>query len=254
MESGIYSITNKANNKIYIGQTFDLNRRKREHFSKLRGNKHQNSHLQYSWNKYGEENFKFEVLKKCSIEDMDNWEKWFISINKSYDERYGYNKDFGGNLGKVYTEESRRKMSENHYDCTGEKNPNYGKTRPQEVRDKISKTRIEKGVCKGEKNPFYGKTHSEESRKKISKNNMGRIAWNKGKKYYQIRGNKNPNARYTLWDNQKVHYHKTRGKSDLSKCFLLKYEGKDINVGGFIDFVSPTLINEFIEGSDTLAI
>ncbi len=260
MASGIYAISNNVNNKSYIGLTNNLNRRKREHFSKLRKNKHKNKHLQSAWNKYGEENFTFDVLKECEIDDLDNWEKWFISSNNSSNRKYGYNNELGGHHNKIISEETRKKMKENHYDCRGENNPNYGKVRPKSTREKISKTRIERGICKGEKNPFYGKTHSKESRRKISENNMGKTAWNKGKKYYQIRGNKNPNAIYTLWDNQKVHYHKNtmmRNNKDSpkpKKCFILKYEGKDVNIGGFIDFTTPQLIYDMIKGGDSLAI
>lgn len=255
MTSGIYSITNNVNGKIYIGQTNDLNRREREHFSYLRGNKHSNEHLQSAWNKYGEQNFTFNILKECPIENLDNWERWYISLNKSDDKQYGYNKDKGGNANKIVSEETKRKMRENHYECSGENNPNYGKPRPKEVREKISKTRIEKGIGKGKNNPFYNRKHTEESCRKISENNKGKTAWNKGIKYIQLRGMKNPNAKYELWDNQKVHYHKSRGNGlDIRKCFLLKYDGKDIRVGGFVDFVSPTLINDFIRECDELAV
>lgn len=56
----IYKITNKITNQNYVGQTIDINRRKRTHFNTLRSNTHDNPKLQASWNKYGEENFEFE--------------------------------------------------------------------------------------------------------------------------------------------------------------------------------------------------
>lgn len=59
---GIYSIINKANNKIYIGSTINLERRLKEHKRRLKYNNHTNTHLQYAWNKYGKECFKFEEL------------------------------------------------------------------------------------------------------------------------------------------------------------------------------------------------
>ena len=42
------------------------------HKAQLRGNYHDNPHLQNSWNKYGEENFKFEILEICNIEGLNN--------------------------------------------------------------------------------------------------------------------------------------------------------------------------------------
>jgi hypothetical protein len=38
MNSGIYGILNNINNKIYIGQSVNLSRRRREHFAVLRFN------------------------------------------------------------------------------------------------------------------------------------------------------------------------------------------------------------------------
>ena len=45
----------------------------------------------------------------------------------------------------------------------GDLNP----TKRREVRNKISKTRIERGVAKGKNNPMFGKTHTPEAIKKI---------------------------------------------------------------------------------------
>lgn len=62
---GIYSIKNKVNGKIYIGQSTDIIDRLRHHLSELRHNRHSNSYLQRSFNKYGEENFEFDVVEEC---------------------------------------------------------------------------------------------------------------------------------------------------------------------------------------------
>ena len=59
----IYKITNIINNKIYIGSAIDTYNRFSKHKSQLNKNKHHNSYLQNSWNKYGEQNFKFEIIE-----------------------------------------------------------------------------------------------------------------------------------------------------------------------------------------------
>lgn len=61
--SGIYKIINLQNNKYYVGSTKDFSRRKQTHFSKLKNNNHPNKHLQSSYNKYGFDNFKFEIIE-----------------------------------------------------------------------------------------------------------------------------------------------------------------------------------------------
>lgn len=68
--SGIYTITNKVTGKLYIGESLDIYRRWHdEHIPQLRKNRHYNKELQNDFNKYGEENFSFEVLERYSGND-----------------------------------------------------------------------------------------------------------------------------------------------------------------------------------------
>jgi len=69
MKSGIYKITNEINGKFYIGSTKDLNRRKKDHFRLLKKGVNHSVILQKAVNKYGIDNFKFEILVECS-EDL----------------------------------------------------------------------------------------------------------------------------------------------------------------------------------------
>jgi len=80
-KSGIYKIINLVNGKLYIGSAVDLKRRKREHWKEFRGKRHWNIYLQRSWNKYKEENFKFEVVEY--VEDKNKLierEQYWIDI------------------------------------------------------------------------------------------------------------------------------------------------------------------------------
>lgn len=68
--SGIYTITNKVTGKMYIGESLDIYRRWHdEHIPKLRKDLHYNKELQNDFNKYGEENFEFEILERYSGND-----------------------------------------------------------------------------------------------------------------------------------------------------------------------------------------
>jgi len=58
----VYSIQNTQNGKRYIGSTVNFPGRKRVHLWMLRHNRHHSILLQRSWNKYGEDCFKFEIL------------------------------------------------------------------------------------------------------------------------------------------------------------------------------------------------
>lgn len=94
MKKYIYKIINIKNGKIYIGQTKDYKRRFDEHTKLLSQNKHYNFHLQKSWNNYGEDSFKFEVIEYT--EDYNEREKYWISYYQSTDSSRGYNIMEGG--------------------------------------------------------------------------------------------------------------------------------------------------------------
>ena len=47
---GIYKIYNNLDNKVYIGQTKNLEKRFSQHIDHLRRNKHFNNHLQNAYN------------------------------------------------------------------------------------------------------------------------------------------------------------------------------------------------------------
>lgn len=62
---GIYCIKNIVNNICYYGSVSKASFKKRfsQHVNTLRSNRHENSKLQHSFNKYGENNFEFLILE-----------------------------------------------------------------------------------------------------------------------------------------------------------------------------------------------
>ncbi len=110
--TGIYSITNLFNNKIYIGWTSNFNNRKSKHFYELLNNIHKNQHLQKAFNKYGIENFKFEILEICALEYCLSQENYWANMLNVHNKNYGYNKRPTSPLGKtINTLEIRQKIS-----------------------------------------------------------------------------------------------------------------------------------------------
>ena len=121
--TGVYQIKNVVNNKIYIGSSNNLMRRIQGHKCILRKNKHHNCYLQRAWNKYGENNFKFEIVECCELEKITEREQYWIDFYKSYKRNIGYNID--ENVEHVFlSEEVKEKMKLNHADFTGSNNPN----------------------------------------------------------------------------------------------------------------------------------
>lgn len=89
---GIYEIRNFHNNKVYIGSSKDIGKRWNEHIGMLKSNKHHSRHLQYAWDKYGEELFKFSILKTTKNQnELFDLEQYFMDRYKSYNPEYGYN-------------------------------------------------------------------------------------------------------------------------------------------------------------------
>lgn len=76
---GIYKITNKTNNKCYIGQSTNIERRWQEHLAKIPTG---TEILYQAFRKYGHTNFTFEVLEECSADLLDQREVyWSIQYN-----------------------------------------------------------------------------------------------------------------------------------------------------------------------------
>ena len=124
---GIYKITNKINGKVYIGQSIDIDTRWRQHC-----NAKDDFSIHRAIQKYGPENFNFEVLLECPAEMLNNWERDMIAL---YDcmYPYGYNLTEGGE-GYQCSEETRLKMSE----------AKKGHIVSEETRHKISESMKEK--------------------------------------------------------------------------------------------------------------
>lgn len=111
---GIYQIRNLVNNKIYIGSTKNFIIRKRSHFNNLRENKHKNNHLQNSFNKYGEQNFVFEIIEIIeNIEELIGKEQEWINKTECYNESKGFNirKIANSNEGLKHSEEYKLNKS-----------------------------------------------------------------------------------------------------------------------------------------------
>lgn len=105
----VYQIKNILNNKSYIGSSANYSRRFNEHKSRLRNNKHANQHLQNAWNKYGEENFVFNVIKMFDAEKEMNLFEAF-EINKDFGSTYNIRPDARSNRGYKHSEETKQKI------------------------------------------------------------------------------------------------------------------------------------------------
>lgn len=89
--SGVYCIQNIITRKRYIGSSKDIYDRWVSHIRELNKNQHHCSHLQNSWNEYGENNFIFFIVERCPQEERFAYEQFWHDYYNVYDDHYGYN-------------------------------------------------------------------------------------------------------------------------------------------------------------------
>lgn len=143
-------------NKAYIGITKDYKKRWRNngvgYLTKDKNGKYSQPLFANAINKYGWNNFKhYIIMDNLTKEQAFHYEKMFIKMYQTNDNKYGYNLSIGGEaifLGRHHT---------------------------QETKNLISKILKEHEVNKGEKNYWYGKP-SWNTGKKMSKEYCERIS------------------------------------------------------------------------------
>lgn len=85
---GIYQITNLVNGYFYIGSSLDIASRFGNHRHTLRKNNHNNPKLQNAWNKYGEQNFSFDIIELCNSKSLYKIEQKYLNKIKTSNMSY----------------------------------------------------------------------------------------------------------------------------------------------------------------------
>ena len=184
---GIYILTNRINQKQYIGQSIELKKRIANHLAGYSGS----TYIAKAIKKHGKENFDVQIIEypHISPQALDAIEQWYIAKLKTLVPN-GYNLTIGGETHTKYSAEASKNISKgNKGRKQGPHSPEHREKIAQSLRGKKhSKERIEKmsknrkGKMTGKDNPNYGKPMSKEQRKKISNALKGEKAPNYGKK------------------------------------------------------------------------
>ncbi len=169
----IYKVTNKINGKIYIGKTVkSLSRRRTEHHTGIENTDNVFKGFKGALQKYGKEQFVWEILEECPIEELNSREVHYIEDHKSYMKGVGYNLTKGGdgapygdlnpskrpdvkeklrlaNTGYKHTEDTLKIMSEKSLEF-------YKNGMPVEQRVKISESllKLNRHVPAGKDSPM----------------------------------------------------------------------------------------------------
>jgi len=97
---GIYIIKNNVNGKIFLGKSKNLNGKINSNKFQLKYGSHLNKELQQDYNKYGEDNFSFEILDQLKhdndltkdfTKDLETLEELWLEKLQPYGDK-GYNK------------------------------------------------------------------------------------------------------------------------------------------------------------------
>ena len=209
---GIYGFHDTINNKWYVGQSLDVERRIKQHYKNI--SLDDVNSFDYFLHKVGIENFEVKILKKCTQEELNDNEKYYVELYDAYNN--GYNRTAGGQqwakhykiteahreaLKKSWTEERRAKakitqsklqkefyqtergklMAKKHGDQI------RGTKASEEAKRKMSESR--KGHLTSEETKQKisiankGRKHNEVSRKHMSDAHLGKSPGNKGKKF-----------------------------------------------------------------------
>lgn len=189
-KSGIYRIINNANGRVYVGSAVNLERRRWDHFKSLKGGYHRNRFMQRAWDKYGEDQFSFEVIeyvddKELLIEreqlHLDQLSFEVGDPNKCYNicsvagsllgtKRTAESraKMSAAAMGRVISEEHRAKLSAIH----------KGRVKSAETRAKLSAARkgrkMSAEFCRKISEAKRGTVASEETRRKMSETKKGK--------------------------------------------------------------------------------
>lgn len=107
MGSAVYLIINKINGKCYIGESKDYIKRWSDH--KAASVKYP---IHYAFDKYGIDNFSFEIIEECSENELKEAEVWWIAYFKSLGvELYNITNGGDGITGYQHTDKTKEKLS-----------------------------------------------------------------------------------------------------------------------------------------------
>jgi group I intron endonuclease len=123
-ETGIYKIWFECNStKIYVGSALSIkprypidkgfNRRWKKHLRDLKANNHSNPKIQNAYNKYGKESIRLEIIEICEPEIGLNREQFWLNHYDSYHNGFNCKPTVNSNLGKIFGEATRKKVSDN---------------------------------------------------------------------------------------------------------------------------------------------
>lgn len=225
MSIGIYKITNLINNNAYIGLSVNIEKRWKDHIERSKNsfNKEYDKVLYKAFRKYGINNFKFEILEECKLEELKEKEVYWIKYYDTYN--HGYNATPGGDFK----------------DTSGEKHPKHKLTEKDVI--EIRQMWASKTLSTREMYYEYQKKIQKTGFKKIYtwqtwKNILPELNTEENREWHRKNGNsyanpgeKNPRAKITDKEFEDIKKRYFNGES--LKSIFVDYSDKYKNYKSF---------------------
>src|ERR1035437_5470017 len=108
MTTGIYTITHVPSGNIYIGSSVHIETRWNQHRWDLRADRHRADRMQNTYNKYGEDAFRFDITEECDADMRIEREQYYLdTMNPAFNTC----KVAGVTTGHKNSPETRAKIS-----------------------------------------------------------------------------------------------------------------------------------------------
>ena len=181
-KSGIYMLTNKLTNDIYIGQSIDISKRFRNYFNLSYIKSKGSFRINRALIKYGYSNFSVTILEYCDKSNLILREQYYFN---KLNPQYNILKISGSSWDFKHSEKTKTKISKSLKEIyKKEKSALFGRTHTEETRKLMSLKKAKNN------NPLFGKTHSKDTIELMRQKALGRIHSEETKlKMSAVRGN-----------------------------------------------------------------